>query len=765
MKGLSVQEGNLSMALELGLFEDEYNLIVEKLKRTPTATEIAMFSGMWSEHCSYKNSINLLKTLYSHSDRLMAAAGEENAGALKLNDRYGVVFKVESHNHPSALEPYQGAATGVGGIMRDVFTMGARPVLSMNSLRFGELSQKKNRWLFREVVKGIGDYGNSLGIATGGGEIFFHPSYSKNPLVNAMTIGIVETGKMASSRAKGPGNIVMYVGAKTGKDGIHGASFASKELSDESAEERSAVQVGDPFMEKQLMEATLECIQKELVVAIQDMGAAGLISSSSEMASSGGVGMNLFLEKIPAREENMEPFEFLLSESQERMLLVADPGKVEDIIRVFKKWELDAVQIGEITDSGNLTIYYHGERFADVPARYLTVNKDGAPRYTRETKKPAGIADEFEDYKKNTIDEFSKALNDNNLDKITAILEKMGAHPNLSSRQFIYEQYDTDIGIHRYTGPGYNGGLYRIFDSGMSIAASIDGNGYYVKVNPYYGTMHTVAEGYRNVISTGATPIGITNCLNYANPFKPENYYYFERSIRGMSDAAEFFETPVTGGNVSFYNESEDGPVLPTPSIGTVGLLENNQKRARVKTDLPSSLYLAGFFEPGIKASQYAFIMDQLPQDLQLPPIDLDKEKKTGMLIQQLIHSSTITTAMDLSAGGLMMAVLRVLFHEMNKEAGFRFDPSVQDYLKENSMNEDMFFWGESAHSYIIATPAEKESQLAKDFHEKSAPLLKLGELDDSGIIQIFDEKIRIPLSGLRDKWLYGIDRLLGDIR
>ncbi len=752
------REGSLELALNLGLFENEYNLIITKMGRTPTKTEIAMFSGMWSEHCSYKNSINLLKTLYSESDRLLAAPGEENAGALRLNEEYAVVFKVESHNHPSALEPYQGAATGVGGIMRDVFTMGARPVLSLNSLRFGNLDQKKNRWLFREVVKGVGDYGNSLGIACGGGEVFFHPSYSKNPLVNAMTVGISRVGKMASSRASGPGNSVIYVGAKTGKDGIHGASFASKEISDESAAERSAVQVGDPFMEKQLMEATLECIEKGLVVAIQDMGAAGLISSSSEMSASGGVGMNIYLDKIPAREDNMEPFEFLLSESQERMLAIAVPEKTEEIIATFRKWELDAVVIGEVTDTGNLKIFHHNRLYADVPARYLTVNKDGAPRYTRETRKPQSVSEEWENPRQNGIKFFAETLQSGKSEDVEGILKKVLSHPNIASKKFIYEQYDTDIGIHRYSGPGYNAGLYRIFDSGSSLAVSIDGNGTYVKANPYYGTMHTVAEGYRNISSTGAEPLGITNCLNFANPFKPENYYYFERSIRGMSQAAETFRIPITGGNVSFYNESEDGPVLPTPAIGMVGYLEDNSKRAGIRVNKGSGFYLTGYFLPGLEASQYAYIMDSVPAMVHLPEMDLEKEMAVATVIRNAIREALVETVMDLSAGGMMTAILRIIFHEMNAGTGFVLSPDWNKIAEEQSINADMLFFGETAHSYITVVSPEKKEQ----FREMcgNIPTLFLGEADESGILNL-QPGMEFSLEDLKSVWASSIQSFL----
>ncbi|MES0491128.1 MAG: phosphoribosylformylglycinamidine synthase subunit PurL, partial [Leptospirales bacterium] len=420
------EPGTIQDAKKLGLTEEEFQLIQEKIGRQPTFTELAMYSGMWSEHCSYKNSILLLKDLYCESDLLLAERGEENAGALKINDKQAVVFKIESHNHPSAIVPYQGAATGVGGIMRDIFTMGARPLASLNSLRFGLPDKPRNRYLLKEVVKGIGDYGNSLGIPCAGGEIYFHDSYSVNPLVNAMTVGIADIETLASSRASGIGNTVLYVGAKTGRDGIHGASFASKELSEESEEERSAVQVGDPFMEKIVMEATLECIRSKLLVAVQDMGAAGLLSSSSEMSSSGGVGMDIHTDKVPARESGMLPFEYLLSESQERMLMVVVPEKVDQVKAVFDKWELDCTEIGIITEKERLRIFYNGVLYADLPGESLTVSSNGAPRYKRDTKKPETPAVNPEDYKFSTTADLLEKKDSMGL---KSLLVRMVSHP------------------------------------------------------------------------------------------------------------------------------------------------------------------------------------------------------------------------------------------------------------------------------------------------------------------------------------------------
>lgn len=722
--------GTPEEALKLGLNEGEFDLILQKIGRNPTFTELAMFSGMWSEHCSYKNSILLLKELYCESDRLLAARGEENAGALKINDQQAVVFKIESHNHPSAIEPYQGAATGVGGIMRDVFTMGARPLVSLNSLRFGMPDDPKNKHLLREVVRGIGNYGNSLGIPCGGGEIYFHDTFSTNPLVNAMTVGIADSRNLASSRASGLGNLVLYVGAKTGRDGIHGASFASKNLSTESAEERSAVQVGDPFMEKLLMEATLECIKENLVVAVQDMGAAGLLSSSSEMSSSGGVGMDLFLERVPAREEKMEPFEFLLSESQERMLMVIEPKNLANIEKIFKKWELDCEQIGIITDTKNLRVFFRDKLYANLPARVLTVNQDGAPRYKREVKKPALKP---KDPKLNLLNFFEQCLSEKDSGKAQDIIMKMLSSPNFAGRKVVYEQYDTDIGNMRIIGPGKNGGLYRVPGTDQAIAVTVDGNSFYVAIDPYGGARHTVAEAYRNIVSTGATPIGISNCLNFANPYIPENFYFFEQAVTGMSDAARFLKIPITGGNVSFYNESEQGPVLPTPTIGMVGLLDDTKNAVSISLEDGSSVYLTGFFKPALGVSQYALTLTG-NFDPTLPELDLEKEVKTADAVLKAIHGKLALAAIDLSFGGTMMALLKMLLSKdksLNDKNlgldGFIFNHDrIEQYLAETKLSPDQFFWGESAHCYLLGV--KDGSDFEKLMQEKNIPFLNLGK-------------------------------------
>jgi len=720
--------GTSQEAKKLGLKDGEYELIVEKIGRQPTFTELAMFSGMWSEHCSYKNSILLLKNLYCESDRLLALRGEENAGALKISDKYAVVFKIESHNHPSAIEPYQGAATGVGGIMRDIFTMGARPLVSLNSLRFGMPDQASNRHLLREVVRGIGNYGNSLGIPCAGGEIYFHESFTTNPLVNAMTVGIAEVGKLASARASGIGNLVLYVGAKTGRDGIHGASFASKNLSNQSAEERSAVQVGDPFMEKLLMEATLECIRENLVVAVQDMGAAGLLSSSSEMSASGGVGMDLHLEKVPAREEAMEPFEYLLSESQERMLMIIEPENLAKVLHVFETWELDCAEVGVITDSQRLRVFHEGKLYADLVARVLTVNADGAPRYKRETKKPP--AKEDSEVVQN-LRIFHEALSGNQEKVLEEIILKVIGHVNFASRSAVYEQYDTDIGSMRVIGPGQNGGLYKVPGTNLGIAATTDGNSFYVSIDPYKGAQHNVAEAWRNIIATGAMPIGLSNCLNFANPYIPENYYYFEQAVTGMSDAAEAMKIPITGGNVSFYNESNQGPVLPTPTLGMVGLHDDVASGMGIIPDNGMTLYLVGNFKPELGCSQYAYIQTGA-YNHRLPGLNLEEEISVGKAVLRLISHKYVDAAIDVSLGGIMTVLLRMVFARYKNdkispvETGFDFNMDlISEFIQKAGISYDTFFWGETAHCYLLASahPEKLENECAR--HE--TPFLKLG--------------------------------------
>jgi phosphoribosylformylglycinamidine synthase len=501
---------------------------------------------MWSEHCSYKNSLLKLKTLPREGKRLLVEAGEENAGLVDIGDGYAVAFKIESHNHPSAVEPYQGAATGVGGIMRDIFTMGARPIAALNSLRFGQLDQHKNRYLFGGVVKGIGDYGNCLGIPTVAGEVYFEDCYSDNCLVNAMTVGVVKKDRVAKAIAKSAGAAVYAIGSSTGRDGIHGATFASEELSEESEEKRSSVQVGDPFTEKLLLEATLELIKENVLEGIQDMGAAGLTSSSSEMSAKSKLGIEIDLDKLHLRERNMIPYEIMLSESQERMLAICKPGKEEKFENVCRKWDLDYTKIGQVTSGKNLKVIFNNQLIADIPAASLAAG-EGAPVYKRETQKPAYL-DDIQILDQNYL---------NHSGNISTDFEQVFTSPNIVSRQWIYEQYDYMVRTNTVIQPGGDAAVVRIKGTEKALSMKTDCNGRYVYLDPRTGAAIAVAESARNVVCTGAKPVAVTNCLNFGNPYKPEIYWQFSEAIAGMGEACRALDTPVTGGNVSFYNESE----------------------------------------------------------------------------------------------------------------------------------------------------------------------------------------------------------------
>ena len=549
---------------EHGISEDEYLKIKKILNRDPNYIELGIFSVMWSEHCSYKSSIKLLKTLPRSGGKLLVEAGEENAGLVDLGDNLAVAFKIESHNHPSAIEPYQGAATGVGGIMRDIFTMGARPIVSMNSLRFGSLENSRNKFLLDHVVKGIGDYGNCLGIPTLGGEVVIEDSYAGNPLVNAMSLGLVDTDLTASATAEGVGNPVFIVDSKTGRDGIHGATFASDELTEESESKKSNVQVGDPFTEKLLLEATLEMCKQDWLVGVQDMGAAGITCSSSEMSAKGKCGIKIDLDKVPLREQGMNAYEILLSESQERMLVVIKEGYGEELNKIYEKWDLLCSEIGIVTDTGNFEVFKNDTRVANIPVDTLVLG-GGAPQYDMPYKEPKYFSElntfKTEDIKLNT------AYNDN--------LIKLLKTPNITNKSYIYEQYDSTVRTNTVLGPGQSAGVIRIKNTNKGLSISTDCNGRYVYLDPNKGGMIAVAESARNVVCTGAEPLAITNCLNFGNPQDPEIYWQFRQAVLGMGEMCRALNTPVTGGNVSFYNENTQGAVYPTPVIGMVGLLEN----------------------------------------------------------------------------------------------------------------------------------------------------------------------------------------------
>jgi len=707
---------NLELALEHGLTQEEYEMIVQRLGRTPSFTELGVYSVMWSEHCSYKNSILELKKLPREGEHLLVAAGEENAGLVDIGDGLGCAFKIESHNHPSAVEPYQGAATGVGGIHRDIFTMGARPIASLNSLRFGSLETPRVRYLLDGVVRGIGDYGNSFGVPVIAGEVCFDESYEGNPLVNAMSIGIVKAGETASAIAKGIGNPVLIVGASTGRDGIHGATFASEEISEESEAKRPSVQVGDPFTEKLLLEASLEALQTGAVVGMQDMGAAGIACSSSEMTAKGGQGMRINLDLVPAREPGMTAYEMLLSESQERMLIVAHKGQEQDIIDVYEKWDLHAVVIGEVVEGDQVTYWKDGEIKAQIPADHLVLG-GGAPQYVRETKKPS--------YLEETQNaDLSTLLHPENL---IESLEALLGSPNIASKRWVHEQYDTMVRTNTVQGPGAaDAGIIRLKGSKKGLVAETDCNGRYVYLNPRRGGQIAVVESARNVVCSGAKPMAITNCLNYGNPYKPEVYWTFKESLAGMGDACRKLNTPVTGGNVSFYNENPESAIFPTPIIGMLGVIEDVEKHKMspsFKKEGDIILYV-GAPRNGLGGTEYLKVIHGLTTG-DAPILDLDVELKVQETVLEAITSGLVTAAHDISDGGLAVTIAEMgIFGSL----GAQIDLSVLS----GSIHE---IWFSEAQSGIILTcqPNQKEP-LMKHLSQGGVDVAQIGTVQGDAL-------------------------------
>jgi len=684
------QEATVEQAVELGLRADEFEMIKEILGRTPNFTETAIYSVMWSEHCSYKNSIYWLKQLPKDGPHMLVKAGEENAGLVDIGGGLGCVFKIESHNHPSALEPYQGAATGVGGINRDIFTMGARPIAQLNSLRFGDIKEDRTKWLVKGVTKGIGDYGNAFGIPIVGGEVFFDKSYNQNPLVNAFSAGIIDTKKVISATSAGPGNPVYIVGSSTGKDGIAGAAFASKDITEDSANDLPSVQVGDPFLEKLLLEATMELSETDAIVGMQDMGAAGITCSSCEMSAAGNVGMDIWLDKVPTRQENMLPYEILLSESQERMLVVVQKGKEQIVKDIFDKWDLHAEEIGVVTDSDRIRYFVGEECVANVLGDSLVLG-GGAPQYQREYKEPAY----YQEYKKFNIEDVKQP---EDLKEVAISLLK---NPNIASKRWVYEQYDSMVGTKTMTtNRPSDAGIVNIKGTDKALAMTVDCNSRYVHADPHVGTAIAVSEAARNIVCAGGNPSAITNCLNFGNPYNPESYWQFVGAIKGMSEACLKFKTPVTGGNVSFYNQTVfDGveePVFPTPTIGMIGLVEDKSKIMSLDfkqkgdlifilgeclNDISSSEYLASYH--GITASP-------------APHFDIEKEFALQETVKGLIQNQLINAAHDCADGGLFIALTEMA---MPNELGF-------DIVSDSEVREDAFLFGEAA-SRVVVTVAE----------------------------------------------------------
>ncbi len=679
-------------AEQLRLTAEEFELIKQKLGRTPNFTELCTFSAMWSEHCSYKNSIKWLKTLPREGGRMLVAAGEENAGLMDIGDGYGVVFKIESHNHPSALEPFQGAATGVGGIHRDIFTMGARPIAALNSLRFGNVADKKTKRLLAGVVHGIGHYGNCFGVPTIGGEVYFEECYHTNPLVNAMSVGIVKSNETISATAKGIGNPIFFVGSATGKDGIGGASFASANITEESREELPAVQVGDPFQEKKLLEACLEVIQTGAVVGMQDMGAAGIICSTAEMSAKGGVGMKIDLDKVPTRQQGMKAWELLLSESQERMLICVERGKEEAVLKVFEKWDLPCSNIGEVTGDGLLKFYMHGELEAEVPAHELVLG-GGAPQYDREYKEPAYLQ-QVKSFDVNTIADIKSN------EELKRIAKRLIQLPNIASKRWVSVQYDSMVGAANMStnAPG-DAAVVMVRETGKAIAMTVDCNSCYVYANPEEGAMIAVAEAARNLVCTGAEPIGITNCLNFGNPYIPEVYYQFVKAVTGMGKACRAFNTPVTGGNVSFYNQNPEGPVYPTPTIGMVGVIDDVTKRMTLDFKKEGdAILLVGKAKNCIHSSEYLHKIKSV-EFSPAPYFNLVEEQLLHKAIASFIQNGCIESAHDISEGGLLVTLMESSFPR-----GLSFDVSFNpNYLEESNMRSDAFWFGEAQGRVVVS--------------------------------------------------------------
>jgi phosphoribosylformylglycinamidine synthase len=714
-----------AVAEEHGLSRGEWERVLEIMGRRPTLAELGVFSAMWSEHCSYKTSRPLLENLPTEGPQVVQGPGE-NAGVVDVGDGWGLAFKIESHNHPSAVEPYQGAATGVGGILRDVFTMGARPVAVLDSLRFGSLDSPRSRYLLDGVVRGIGDYGNCVGIPTVGGETVFDPVYERNPLVNAMCLGLVRLEALTRARADGVGNTVMAVGARTGRDGIHGAAFASEELSEETADSRPQVQVGDPFTEKLLLEATLELIERELVVGVQDMGAAGLTSSATEMASRSGTGIELDTARVPVREEGMTPYEILLSESQERMLVVVRPGREAEVGEVLDRWDLLAAEIGRVTDDGLFRVLHDGEPAVEIPLAPLV---DDAPVYVREGEE----SDEARRRREADVSGHGVGSGDEAAGALLRLLDS----PSVASRRWIYEQYDTTVGTNTVTGPGHDAAVLRVEDTGRGIAAAVDGNGRFVFLEPRRGAALAVAEAARNLACVGARPLAVTNCLNFGNPTKAEVYYQLQEAVAGMAEACRALETPVTGGNVSLYNETAEGPIHPTPVVGMVGVLDDVRTAVGSGFRRPGdAVLLAGETGEELGGSEFLAVC----RDLVAGGPPAPRLEAAGALVELLVAASgrgLLASAHDLSEGGLAVALAESALAGRERPLG------VDARIEVEGVSPTALLFGESAARAVLSCGADREEELASLAGELGVPLRRVGTVTEA------DGGFRLRANGL----------------
>ncbi len=720
-------------ALAHGLSKDEYERILADLGRVPSCEELGVYSVMWSEHCSYKSSRVHLRRFPSSGKRVLQGPGE-NAGAVDIGGGMAAVFKIESHNHPSFVEPYQGAATGVGGILRDIFTMGARPVANMNSLHFGEIAHPRTPYLLSGVVRGVGDYGNCVGVATVGGEVCFDEGYNGNILVNAFTLGVVDQDRLFRAVASGSGNPVLYVGSKTGRDGIHGASLlASSEFREESEQMRPTVQVGDPFTENLLIEACLEVMSGDDVVAIQDMGAAGLTSSSVEMAARGGVGIRLDLDKVPLRDPSLSAYEMLLSESQERMVLVAKRGREDAVAAIFHRWGLACVPIGEVTDDGRFRAVHHGIEVVSIPSYSLT---DGAPAYERRLAEPCRPHAELD------IDELADTRD------AGADLVALLSSPNFCSRAWIYEQYDSYVGADTLIHPGGDAGVVRVRENGAALAVTTDCNARYVKLDPFVGAQHAVAEAARNVAVVGARPLAISDCLNFGNPEKPEVMWQFSRAVDGISEACRRFDTPVISGNVSFYNETRGSSIPPTPVIAMVGLIEDSDHVARTHFENSGQIVcLLGGGRAELHGS--AYVAELRKRNGGRPPrIDLDAEVALCRLCADLVADGRVTCAHDVSEGGLAIAVAEMCFASPGIGADLELEPCER---------LDRALFGESACRIVIAVDEDDLPSIESDARAAVVALRRVGRTGGNRLRIAIDGRpapcIDIPVETLRGSW------------
>ncbi|MBM2658710.1 phosphoribosylformylglycinamidine synthase subunit PurL [Staphylococcus pseudoxylosus] len=698
---------------DMGLSDKEYEKVCEILGKEPNFTEIGIFSVMWSEHCSYKHSKPFLTQFPTSGEHVLMGPGE-GAGVVDIGDNQAVVFKVESHNHPSAVEPYQGAATGVGGIIRDIVSIGARPINLLNSLRFGELTEKQNRRLLRGVVAGIGGYGNCIGIPTTAGEIEFDDRYDGNPLVNAMCVGIIDHDMVQKGTAKGVGNSVIYVGLKTGRDGIHGATFASEELSEDSESKRPSVQIGDPFVGKKLMEATLEAITFDELVGIQDMGAAGLTSSSSEMAAKGGSGLHLRLEQVPTREKGISPYEMMLSETQERMLLVVEKGTEQKFLDLFDKHELDSAVIGEVTDTDRFVLTYEDEVFADIPVQPLS---DEAPVYVLEGEAP----------------NYNERKNDYSKVDVESVFDELLQHPTIASKRYLYEQYDQQVGANTIVKPGLQSSVVRVEGTNKAIASTIDGEARYVFNNPYEGGKMVVAEAYRNLISVGATPLAMTDCLNYGSPEKKEIYQQLADSTKGMSEACEVLNTPVVSGNVSLYNETRETSIFPTPVVGMVGLIEDIDYLNDFQPSVGDTLYVVGDTKDDFGGSQVEKLLYKKVNH-EFEAIDLSNEVQKGESIKQVIRNGVASHVQTVGKGGLLLTLARMSAH-------YQLGLNVQ----LNVTNAQLF--SETQGRYIVAV---KEGQTLEIENA-----VEIGQLTNDGQFKVANNEVQVTrdVQNLTDIW------------